>query len=543
MILKMMKLLLLFLIQKVFPDQWGLIKIDDEIITYAGKTDISFLACTRGFSGIVDDKNQNLVFAESLASTHAANSTVENLSVLFLKEFLKKTKYQLLPGLEDRTLYADLDKSLFIKQAKDFYSSKGTSQSFKILFRALYGVDVEVLKPSENLIAPSAPLYKITNDMVVEPISGDVQSIRGYTLIQDSYGTTIDKAYAPITNVEKVSVSGASTDFYRLSIDSTFSSDKTYGGAEYGTFSVHPKTKCIGDYTTSSTTIDVDSTVGFPTSGELYVTYTDRKAGIVSYTSKAFNQFYGCSGITDNITNNTVIGINTHAVATLADDTQVKVRITSVLGDIKYDQPNYYYEKDDTIEIKTLGISTADVASNSWIFNAATSYKVEKITKINETAFRYRVVLDNDHIFKVGDTLTVTTTGYSGQSKVYGVNGAKSITIGDQGSLDEYITDTIAITIKKNILKANAANFPSANNVTTDVSSVYKDNGKDTLVASSSIPFYKDQRLNVKKNLITFDGTFTGDTFKVLTSGDHGFYTGDIVYYTPQKVTSTVEGR
>ena len=107
---------------KGFPDQWGLIKIDDEIITYAGKTDISFLACTRGFSGIVDDKNQNLVFSESLASSHAANSTVQNLSVLFLKEFLKKTKNQLLPGLEDRTLYDDLDKSLFIKQAKDFYS-------------------------------------------------------------------------------------------------------------------------------------------------------------------------------------------------------------------------------------------------------------------------------------------------------------------------------------------------------------------------------------------------------------------------------------
>ena len=526
---------------KGFPDQWGLIKIDDEIITYAGKTDISFLACTRGFSGIVDDKNQNLVFSESLASSHVADATVENLSVLFLKEFLKKTKNQLLPGLEDRSLYDDLDKSLFIKQSKDFYSSKGTSQSFKILFKALYGVDVEVLKPSENLIAPSAPLYKITNDMVVEPISGDVQSIRGYTLIQDSYGTSIDKAYAPITNVEKVFVSGASTDFYRLSIDSTFSSDKTYGGAEYGTFSVHPKTKCIGDYTTSSTTIDVDSTVGFPTSGELYVTYTDRKAGIVSYTSKAFNQFYGCSGITDNIANNTVIGINTHAVSTLADGTQIKVRVTSVLGDIKYDQPNYYYEQDDTIEIKTLGISTADVASNSWIFNAATDYKVETITKINETAFRYRVILNNNHIFKIGDTLTITTTGYSGKSKVYGINGVKSITIGDQGSLDEYITSGLVLTIKRDILKADAANFPSANKVTTDVSSVYKDNGKDTLVASSSIPFYKDQRLNVKKNLITFDGTFTGDTFKILISGDHGFYTGDTVYYTPEKVTSTVE--
>ena len=109
---------------KGFPDEYGLIRIDDEIITYSGKTDISFTGCTRGFDGIADDKNQNLVFTQTLAEDHVADATVENLSVLFLKEFLKKTKNQLLPGLEDRSLYADLDKSLFIKQAKDFYPNQ-----------------------------------------------------------------------------------------------------------------------------------------------------------------------------------------------------------------------------------------------------------------------------------------------------------------------------------------------------------------------------------------------------------------------------------
>ena len=35
-----------------FPDSYGLIKIDDEIITYTGKTVPSFTGCVRGFSGI-----------------------------------------------------------------------------------------------------------------------------------------------------------------------------------------------------------------------------------------------------------------------------------------------------------------------------------------------------------------------------------------------------------------------------------------------------------------------------------------------------------
>ena len=35
-----------------FPNSYGLIKIDDEIITYTGKTETSFTGCVRGFSGL-----------------------------------------------------------------------------------------------------------------------------------------------------------------------------------------------------------------------------------------------------------------------------------------------------------------------------------------------------------------------------------------------------------------------------------------------------------------------------------------------------------
>ena len=35
-----------------FPDKYGLLKIDNEIITYTGKTATSFTGCIRGFSGI-----------------------------------------------------------------------------------------------------------------------------------------------------------------------------------------------------------------------------------------------------------------------------------------------------------------------------------------------------------------------------------------------------------------------------------------------------------------------------------------------------------
>ena len=35
-----------------FPDRYGIIKIDDEIITYTSKTNRTFEGCVRGFSGV-----------------------------------------------------------------------------------------------------------------------------------------------------------------------------------------------------------------------------------------------------------------------------------------------------------------------------------------------------------------------------------------------------------------------------------------------------------------------------------------------------------
>jgi len=318
-----------------FPDEYGLIRIDSEIITYTGKTAFSFTGCVRGFQGHVkNNSNNSFVFSSSNSTSHSANSTVENLSIDFLSSFLTKVKYQFLPGLEDRDLYGNLDQNLFIKQSKDFYSSKGTDESFKILFKALYGEDVEIIKPAENLFTPSQSLYKITKDMVVEPISGNVMDIRGYTLYQNAYKDIIYKSYAPVVDVERILVGGATTDYYRISFDANYSRDLQYEGAEYGKFVSHPKTKLIGNYTPLSKTFDVDSTVGFPTSGELRLTYSDRTAGIVSYTSKSLTQFYGVTGISGSVTNETTVGINTFATVTLNDDTVVSVRIVNVLSDL-----------------------------------------------------------------------------------------------------------------------------------------------------------------------------------------------------------------
>ena len=120
-----------------FPDSYGLLLINSEIITYTSKTSTTFEGCVRGFNGTTSYKvNDELTFTESEAEEHISGASVTNLSILFLKEFLNKVKKQVTPGFENRELYSELDERLFIKQSIDFYSSKGTDNSFKILFGA-----------------------------------------------------------------------------------------------------------------------------------------------------------------------------------------------------------------------------------------------------------------------------------------------------------------------------------------------------------------------------------------------------------------------
>ena len=140
---------------KGFPDQYGLFKINDEICTYTGLTTNTFTGVIRGFCGIssyrTDLNTEELLFEESSQVAHESGQEVLNLSANFLKEFYKKLKYTLTPGLEDVDFVSDLDVNNFIKESRSFYESKGTEESFKILFKVLYGETPKVIDLEQYL--------------------------------------------------------------------------------------------------------------------------------------------------------------------------------------------------------------------------------------------------------------------------------------------------------------------------------------------------------------------------------------------------------
>jgi hypothetical protein len=524
-----------------FPDKYGIIKIDDEIVTYTEKTFDSFKGCIRGFSGITSYKTSEntdeLVFSESFSEDHVSGSIIFNLSYIFLKEFLLKIKKQITPGFENRTFDENLNESLFIKQSKDFYSSKGTDRSFEILFKSLYGENSKIIRPREYLFRPSDAQYQITRDLIVESVEGNPEELLNSTLKQDEY-FNYSKAYAPVAKVGRIT-SNDGKEYYKLSIDANYDKDLNVNGSLYGNFDVHASTKIIGEYDSNSTAISVDSTIGFPESGELYVRYNDNTEGIIFYRSKSLNQFFECSNINGIIEDSSDIWINTYAYGSSTNNTNeiIKVRITSVIKDINLIDETYSLKKDYDILIKTLGVKSEDLVTNNWIFNISPSYGVESISLINDSNKTYRVNLKSNHSLRIGDNIDIrNSSGDIKKSVVIDVISEKSFLIRGQGDLlilGEYV-------IKRSILKSISPYFSEISRINSNIQNVYVD-GEKTLVSSPSIPNYYNQNLNAYPKRVTFSGFFDSDTFKITSGIDHGFYTGDVVYYTPEKIIEKSE--
>jgi len=193
---------------KGFPNQYGLLKVDDEIITYTAKTANTFTGCIRGFSGITsyhkELHEEDLVFSTSGISSHTQDAYIENLSSLFLKEFYKKQKSTLTPGLEGVDFISNLNVGTFVKESKSLYESKGTDESFRILFNALYGETPKVVNLEEYLIKPSSANYVRREVVIAEAISGNPLDLIGQTIYKFDDLTT----NASISEVETFSRAG-----------------------------------------------------------------------------------------------------------------------------------------------------------------------------------------------------------------------------------------------------------------------------------------------------------------------------------------------
>ena len=550
-----------------FPAQWGLLKIGDEIVTYSGITSNCFKGCVRGFSGITTFRKENapseLVYSTSTPGEHAQGTKVQNLSALFLNEVYKKLKTMYTPGLEGVQLSPELDVVNFVKEARSLYESKGTDESFKILFKALFGLEPKINDLEKYLIKPSYANYLRRESFAIELVDGDPLNLVGQTLYQDNEpnNPNVNEASGPISEVTQIR-----DNFYRLSVFIGYDDRDLI----QGTFAVPGKTQVIGKVGLGATVLTVDSTIGFGQTGTIEIGQsTDSFYQVVDYTEKTVNQFIGVSTTKNDIPSTTNIFTPTVVYGFENNDLskRVNMRVTGVLRDFTSNQELFGLSNESRIKVKNLGRfitnpstskSYEQIFFNSWIYNTSARYQ---IADLGGSTLTLAGTID-DSSLKVGDTVDLlvrnTETVAASNLKITIVNSANnSVNVNAP-----FVTDpSLNYDIRRVQNKSTSSIVPiigGQNQIITDIANTYildknKSESGDVegFVASNSLPSYRidaDKIHSVLVNPTVGAGNFQGyntltDRFTIISFANPvPFRTGDEIVYIPSSGSDPIAG-
>ena len=475
---------------KGFPSTYGLLKINDEIITYTGITTNSFTGCIRGFCGITSYHQQNnaeeLVFSTTIAEEHVNDSSIQNLSVLFLKEFYKKLKTTFTPGLEDVDFTSSLNVGNFIKEARTLYEAKGTDDSFKILCKVLYGVDPTIVNLENYLIKPSSAKYLRRYVTIAESITGNPINLIGQTITKSTDSGT----NASVSEVEPFTRNAK--QYFKISL---FIGNDDLSTIQ-GTFNITPATKSTELVSVGSSVLPVDSTIGFAENG-----YVISGVNSVTYTDKSINQFFGCTGIgvsiqpADNVrSDETYFGYEN-------GDTSKKVtlRLTGVLSEFEQISKKLNVEENDIISVKNLGSniknpdsnkSYKEVFANSWIYNTSSRYQISDVdnytlsSTIDRSSLKKgdRVEIlqrDSEQVESSQDSVAHVATVVSDENRVTLDNLSFTSATGQDYDLRRKLNTASS---------SNTSLVYGNNTILSDVLNVYDERGQYAYVASNSLP-------------------------------------------------------
>jgi len=502
-----------------FPEKYGLLKIDDEIITYTGKTSNSFTGCVRGFSGISEieskDNPEFLTFSDTNASGHDGGSTVINLSFLFVTEFYKKFKKHFLPGLEGRNLSYGLNIENILSRARDFYNSKGTDTSLKILFQVLYGVEVDIIKPFEQTIMPSEAEWDVTDDIIVEAIEGNPLNLIGDKIFQDSFINPT--ASGSVANVQTKSLK--SKKYYQISFSKGTIIDK---------FNVSTKTQVVGAASTTEV-LTVDSTIGFGETGNFYYKNEDEIYTIAEYKSKSYNQFFGCTNVSRVLNESDPI-IDSNFIYGYEHGDLTKVCTMRITGSISKDSNNSsntkFYDVNDEVGVKYLGEKTKldDKKFNSWFYN-----NISYVDIISHPPDSFAFTTQVDHFLKEGDLVDIiykssNNTIIKDATVDSIVNPKRFVLRIDAEPADGTIIGGDYIVKKKINYAPSSFGIKS---ILSNIQNTFIDEEKNTYIAFSGYPSFETETTNRSK---VFNSVGVSTNLSTINIPNHNFLNGERVY-------------
>ena len=301
-----------------FPETNGVILIDDEVILYRVERVIPCMTSEEGLllplSSLPSGLRVNTNTRPHQPSTTAGAVLYHNLSVLFLASILDQIHKTYAHKIDSERVVPEVNRDTLLKYIKDFFKSKGSKLGIKALFKILFNEnDVDVFYPGDRMIKPSESTWTkglLLRTVPIPQVLCDPED--NYTLPDKTIGSTVElKSYSTVTiNKEGKEYTPTKDDVFAKSY-SDYTVSYQYGDeTQYeiylsqedleGEFIANPSTRLTrqlylsgfgdpNDERRDTTTITVESTLGFPNRGVIFI---DEEA--IFYSDKTPNQFLHC---------------------------------------------------------------------------------------------------------------------------------------------------------------------------------------------------------------------------------------------------------
>ena len=285
-----------------FPEENGVILIDDEVILYQKKEGDTLTGLLRGASGTtkLPSYTQLGEYLNSVPAPHDKEVRVENLSTLFLSAILKSIHESFTDGISSQSVSTEINRSNLLQQVRGFFQSKGTSLGIKALFKMLFAQDdVDISYPGDLIMVPSESTWAedlLVRTVPVPDVLCQLEVLERYQYPDVLIGQELslrsyndNKIYAKCTVDYVTSYPYNSETQYELSIeDSTYRGDIIANPNTYLTRDLE-KPGTVTDNQKDVFSVTVETTLGFPEVGVIIV---DDEA--IYYGRKSFNQFLDC---------------------------------------------------------------------------------------------------------------------------------------------------------------------------------------------------------------------------------------------------------
>jgi hypothetical protein len=506
-----------------FPERYGLLRIGNEIITYRSKTSNSFVDCSRGFSGVTDVSNPILTFTKTVSEGNELDTEVQNLNLVFYQFLFTKFKAQFLPGFENRQFVPEIKIKNILSRAVDFYTSKGTEVSYQLLFNVLYNKKVSMIRPQEFILRPSDDNYFITNNILLEKVSGgDPFSIEGKTLFQNVSDST--EASASVYSIEYRPVNGK--DFYEVYLDST---SLTFS------FLSTNKTNISKDELSNGDSLFVDSTIGFPKQGTVLLKGKNTSNTFIelSYSGKTNTQFLNVTGLTVDVEYGDEILESNFAYSYDDDNNEIRFRIVSVIGEVDYAESSNLLVN-DTISLSSFGAELGDKPEfNTWVYNIPSEHDIKEINLSADVSGNiYNITFYESINFYLDQSLNFSNPDDPDDIVLYGyvnkiLEDDKVEVFSNQNILSKKL-------VKKEINLGTSENdrIKSIKNIPVCIQNTYIDTENEYYyVAASGIPQYQIHS-EVPEVFVSASVVSGGSTDILDTNRVHKFYTGEKIFYS-----------